>query len=607
MSLHPNAVELNIQAQSLLKKAEGLHRAGQLARAKSIYENVLKIRPNSYHVFYMLGVLAFQSGDNAAAVDLFTNSVRIKPNFAEAYASCGVALHGMRRFNEAIASYDKSIAINPDYAGIYVNHGLALHDLGRLDAAIISFDKALAIKPDFAEAYSCRGNSLRDLNRLDRAIASYDKAIAIKPDFAEFHSNRLFCLAHSKSVDPRQLYLEHLAFGQLFEEPLRAKWKVHRNVKDPVRRLNIGFVSGDLRDHPVSSFLEPVLHFLAKKSTLSIHAYYNLATEDDVTRRLKRYFAHWHIVAGMSDTDLANKIRSDKIDILIDLSGHTPHNRLLTFALKPAPIQATWLGYPYTTGLTSMDYILSDQFWIPPEIAWQFTEKVVSLPAGMVFLPNAYAPPVGPLPALKNGYITFGSFNRVSKITTAVVALWSALLRSIPTARIAVGVMPPDAQDALIQSFAIESIALERLTFFARVGTLDYLALHHQIDICLDTFPYSGCTTTAQAGWMGVPTLTLAGETPPSRQSLIFMRHWGLDAFVASSNEDFVNKGIYWNEHIDKLAAIRLEMRARFNISAMGRPQAAADAMELASRNMWQRWCSALPPTAIDATKYTGA
>ncbi len=348
-----------------------------------------------------------------------------------------------------------------------------------------------------------------------------------------------------------------------------------------------------------------MLAHLASYPQLSLHAYYNNVIEDAVTRRLRGYLTHWHSIVGMPDDALAQKIRDDGIDILIDLSGHTGKHRLLAFARKPAPVQASWIGYPGTTGLSAMDYYLADRFFLPPgQFDGQFTEKIsVRLPAIAPFLPHESAPPVNALPALNNGYMTFGSFNRLSKITRSVIALWAQLLRALPDSRMLLGAMSQDGNyTTLIEWFAQEGIERERLDFHVRSDMNVYLEKHHNVDICLDTFPYNGGTTTCHALWMGVPTLTMTGSTPAGRAGVAVMGHAGLDAFVAHDAADFVQKGLSRAGDLAALSDIRMGLRERFARSAMGQPAVVAEGLARALRIIWQRWCGGLPPVAVDAS-----
>lgn len=579
-----------------------LHSQGQLDESLDVQKMTVKLRPDDHEAHFNLACGFHQQGLLDDAVRSYFVALGLQPNNAIAFSNLGNILKILGHFTEAESFCRQAIALKPDMAFAHNNLGNTLHAQGKFVQAQASYRAALELKPDWADAYNNLAITLKDQGYWGEAKDCYRKALAISPDWAAAHSNLLYCLSHDVQVEPRQLHAEHLVFGEQFEAPLRAGWVPHDNTKDPVRCLQIGFVSGDLYDHAVASFLEPVLKFLAEKQSLNLHAYYTHIIEDSVNKRLRTYFAHWHAVASLSDVELAKKIRTDGIDILIDLSSHTAHNRLLSFARKPAPIQATWLGYPGTTGLQAMDYHLCDRFFVPPgELDWQFTEKSAFLPASAIFQPSETAPAVNPLPALEKGYITFGSFNRPNKINASVIVLWSMLLNSIPNSRMVLGAIPQDNQDALTQSFAHEGIEPGRFDFCPRFNMPEYLALHHQVDICLDTFPYGGGTTTAHAAWMGVPTLTLTGETPPSRSGGTFMNQLRLNDFIATSIDDFVAKGNYWADHLAELAALRIEMRARFRTSAMGQSEPFADRLEATLRTMWQRWCQNLPADTIDA------
>ena len=587
----PNIKEINTLVS--------LYSQGRFAEAETLARSLTLRCPLHGFGWKVLGAALLSQGRTNEALPFTQKAVKLTPEDASAHSNLGEIQRIQGQLVEAESSQRRALALKPDFSGAHNNLGLVLLDQGRLTEAEVSLRRALTLNSDFADAHNNLGIVLGNQDRLSESITSCRRSLEIQPNIASRHNYLLFNLSHDLWVDPQQLYAEHLAFGEQFEAPLRGDWQAHNNIKDPVRRLEVGFVSGDLFNHAIANFLEPVLIFLAKKESLSLHAYYTHTIEDSVTQRLQTYFPNWHPVASLSDAALAERVRADGIDVLIDLSSHTRHNRLLTFARKPAPIQISWMGYPGTTGLQAMDYLLCDQFYIHPELAWQFTEKLAYLPASAIFQPSAYAPAVNTLPALVNGYITFGSFNRPNKLNASVIALWSMLLRNIPNARMVLGAIPPDRQDALIQSFVDEGIEPSRLIFYPRASESDYMALHHQVDICLDTYPYGGGTTTAHAAWMGVPTLTLAGETPSSRVGATLANQFGLNQFIATSIEDFVDKGRYWVHHIDELAAIRLEMRARFKASAMGQPEPFADSLEVTLRAMWQRWCAGLPAVSL--------
>lgn len=489
----------------------------------------------------------------------------------------------------------------PNDAQAHTNLGASLRIAGRLDDALAALQRSVAIDPRSAAVYNNMGNVLAALGRINESVQCFRQALSITPSFAGAFSNLLFWLSHSDAIDAQSLFAEHCNFGHRYEAPLRAYWPQHTNERNPARCLRVGFVSGDLYHHAVANFIEPVLMHLARSEQLSMHAYSNHEVNDRVSQRLRGYMTEWHAIAGLSDEALAHKIQADGVDILIDLSGQTARNRLLAFARKPAPVQISWIGYPCTTGLRSMDYYFADRFKLPPgEFDDQFTEALVYLPASAPFLPFDRAPAVGSLPALNNGYVTFGSFNRLAKLNRSVIAVWSRLLRALPDSILLLGGMPKISEYGnLVTWLAEEGIGRERLRFHERNDMTSYLGLHQQIDICLDTFPYTGGTTTCHALWMGVPTLTIAGATAASRAGAAVLGRVALEGFTANDADDFVRIGIGWAKNLPALAAIRAGMRDRFAASAVGQPDVIAAAVERALRIMWQRWCEGLPAASF--------
>lgn len=598
LEIEPNYADAHSNLGITLKEL------GRLNEAETNFRKALQIKPDFVEAHYNLGNTLKELGRLDEAEASYRKALEIKPDFVEVHSNLGITLHELGRLGEAEVSFQGALQLKPDYAAAHSNLGITLKELGRLNEAEVSYRRALEIEPNYAKAHNNLGDSLQHMNRLDEAEVSYRRALEIEPVFDMAYSNLLFCLLHNETADAETLFSEHLRFGEQFEAPLRTSWPQHSNSRNPDRCLQVGFVSGDLRNHVVASFIEPVLAHLAGYPQLSLHAYSNHGMDDSITQRLRGYFAHWRPIAGLSDTVLAENIRADGIDILIDLSGHTNKNRLLAFARKPAPVQASWMGYPGTTGLRAMDYYLADRFLLPPgQFEGQFTEKIVRLPANAPFLPFEGAPPVNTLPALSNGYVTFGSFNRLSKLNLPVIALWSQLIRALPDSKIVLGAMPEEGKyDTLIDWFAQEGIARERLTFHARCDMGTYLSLHQQVDICLDTFPYNGGTTTCHALWMGIPTLTLTGDTLPGRVGAGILGHVGLESFVAHGAEDFVQKGLSWAGNLAALSGIRTGLRERFAQSAMIHPAVVAAGLERALRIMWQRWCTGLPPESFEVS-----
>jgi predicted O-linked N-acetylglucosamine transferase (SPINDLY family) len=577
---------------------------GRLDEADAHLQLALHINPDDATTHDNRGKLLCYLGRLNEAEASYRKALQIAPNDAGIHLNLGKVLMHLIRRDEAEACFRRALEISPHDIEIHNNLGLALQDQGHLEEAETCYRSILRTHPDNAGAITNLGHILLSLGRSDEAEACFRKALLANPDHAPLHSNLLYFLLLSSTADKKSIFSEHAGFGEQFEPRLRGHWPEHTQSRDPERCLQIGFVSADLYNHAVASFVEPVLTHLSDCPHLSLHAYYSHVINDPVTQRLRGRFAHWNPVYDMSDAELAEKIRADGIDILIDLSGHTAGNRLLTFARKPAPVQASWVGYPGTTGMHAIDYYLGDRFFLPPgQFEGQFTEKIVYLPANAPYLPIKNAPPVNALPALSNSHTTFGSFNRSNKLSREVIALWSQLLRALPNSRMLLGGMPrTSSNDTLVVWFAEEGIERSRLDFYPRSDMGSYLRLHQQVDICLDTFPYNGGTTTLHALWMGVPTLTLAGSTAAGRSGASILGHAGLESFVAHDATDFMKKGLFWAGNLAELSDIRAGLRERFAKSARGQPAVVTAGVERALRMMWQRWCANLPAESFEVS-----
>ena len=571
------------------------------------------------------------------AVTSYGHALKFEPDNSETHNNLGVVLQELKAFDEATAAYERALELNPKNTSALCNLGSTQQAQDQIELAkqtylavieidaefdrahfalgnchslmnepllaLESYHKTLAINPDYRDAYVNISATFSNIGRIEEAIETCRKGLAVCPLWETLFSNYLFLLSHSTEIDPQALFAEHQRFSDTFETHIAKGHKDHRNVRDPLRTLKVGFVSGDLLNHPVPHFLIPILENIVDEDRLSLYAYHNNPKNDDITERLREVIPHWRQVEHLSDPDLGQLIRDDGIDILIDLSGHTGKNRLLMFAAKPAPIQASWIGYPLTTGLQSIDYYLGDQYFTPPdELGDQFSEKLLLLPACVPFLPSKLAPAVQPAPVLTNGYITFGSFNRTNKINRQVIARWARVLRAVPDAKMIVAAMPKsEAPPQLAAWFAEEGIAPERLTFEGRTGMAQFMAIHHRIDICLDAFPYCGSTTTLHALWMGVPTLTTAGPTMPSRAGNMIMRQVELDDFIATDEDDLVRKAVAVAANPMLVGAYRFSMRHRLERSVLGRPKLITEALKNGLRIVWQRWCEGLPPVSFEA------
>lgn len=572
----------------------------QWNEAIASYRRALLINPKLVDAHYNLGLSLFFQGDSSDALACFRKAIFLNPDFAGAHNAEGLVHRERAHWNEAIAAHQRALSIDPGLAEAHDSLGTIFQHQNRLGDAIACFRKAVSIRPDFASAYSNLGMALALLGRHDEAVAAFRRALSISPDLMLAHSNLLFHLSHDPGVTPEEVFAEHRAFGDRFEGPFRGRWLHHRNLPDPGRTLRVGFVSADLRTHAVSSFVEPLWAAL-DSGQVEIWAYSNHLLEDDVTLRLKGLAHRWRKVAVMSDEELAVQVRKDEIDILFDLSGHTAGHRLLAFARKPAPIQVSWIGNPNTTGLNAIDYYLADRFSAPPGLLDSlFTEKIVRLPSRALFQPLDRAPAVNGLPALESGVLTFGSFSRSDKLAERVVALWSRVLNAVPESRMLLGgLSDASRQEDLVEQFARNGVDRGRVVFHPRVGMREYLALHQQVDLILDTFPFCGLTTSCHAAWMGVPVLTLAGKTMASRVGLFVNSNIGLPEFITESEDAFVTQAVRWSRRLPELAALRASLRPRVLASPLCQTQAFARWLELALRTMWRRWCEEKPPESF--------
>ncbi|MFO1424658.1 MAG: tetratricopeptide repeat protein [Candidatus Competibacteraceae bacterium] len=595
-TLCPNDVEIWHDLGTLFT------RVGQPDNALPCYARGVEIDPARAEIWLDFSACAHALGHFEDACRHARRALALKPDYAEAYSNLGFSLSKLGHWQEAVASYRRALELKPDHALIHANLGNAFKGLGQLQEAVASYRRALELKPDHAEIHGNLGNALHDLGQPDKAVASYRRALELKPDYAMAFSGVLFCLSHMENVDPEAVFAEHLAFGERFETPLRAQWRPHGNDRTPDRTLRLGFVSADLYSHSVAYFIEPVWRAL-DQTRLELYVYNNRLQEDAVTARLKQLVGRWRQVARLSDQELAECIRADGIDILFDLSGHTAHHRLLTFARKPAPVQVTWIGYPGTTGLRAMDYKLTDLSAPSGMFDHLYTEKFACLPVATLFEPAANAPEVNALPALTRDFITFCTFNRTNKLGHQVIALWSKVLCVLPTSRMLIGSITDDGLKAsLTEMFARHGINPDRLEFHPRIGLRDYLRLHHEVDIMLDTFPYTGGTTTNHALWMGVPVLTLTGPSRVHCQSARVLWRLGLPEWVAATEDQFVSLAVHWANHPSELAMLRAGLRERFNSNPLCRPETMTHNFEKAIRIMWRRWCAGLPPERFEVT-----
>ncbi|WP_338763625.1 tetratricopeptide repeat protein [Massilia sp. METH4] len=621
----------NVQAH--IDFAAVLHQLGLDDEALAHLRDALRIDPQSWLAAGNLGGLLVELGRHAEAVPLLRQALEIKPDYAFALNNLGTALHTLGQRDTAVDYFRAAIGADPGFIDAYRNLSVVLSQLGRHRESFENSVVAMALAPDDAELLLNLANAQAAMGQLDRSIAHLRKAarldpkaanirsnlahylsvagdtaaaiemsrqaIALDPAFTGAHSNLLFYLAHG-DADIAASRAAHETYAKQFERQDRWIGR-HETDNDPDRRIRLAFISGDLYHHAVANFIRPVLEQLRHDPSLELVIYYTNTVNDSVNAALRASVPLWRDVSDLADDALEALIRADRIDVLVDLSGHTGFNRLHVLARKPAPVQVTWIGYPGTTGLRAVDYFLTDPHLLPPgRFDDHYSERIAYLPASAVFQPADEQVDVNPLPALHNGHLTFGSFNRANKIHAGVVQLWAKVLAAVPDSRLLLGALTSDGQKAAMrEQFQAAGIGGERLVFHERGSMRDYLALHHQVDLCLDTFPYTGGTTTLHGLWMGVPIVTLAGATTSGRTSAAILSHLGLNDFIAETPEQFVRAAAGWAGRTEELAALRAALRERLEQSALARPDRLAANLSAMVRLMWHRWCSGMPADTL--------
>ena len=613
----PGALALYLQALSLTPASARVHlnignvrlAMGDALAAQSEYQRAIELDPQHAGAHFNLGNAQLQGKEPFAAQRAYQRALALKPDFVDAWVALGNVQGDLGDVAAAVLSNQRAAALAPGSVAIQANLAAAYRTAGRLEEAAQTYAAVVALQPRDAAQRCELANVQRELGQIEAAVQTCREALEVDPQSAGTYSLLLFCLSHSPHVDSATLFKEHLGFAERFEAPLFASSaphvRPHPNDRSPDRVLNVAFVSADLCNHAVASWFEPLLKLLVQDPTLAVTIHDTGGIDDAVSARMKQGVVRWLNVVELSPQALAEKVRADGVDVWVDLTGHTPGHRLLSFAQKPAPVQMSWIGYPGTTGLSSMDYYVGDACYLPPgEFDALFSEKIIRLPANAAFSPLEDSPPVNALPALSNGYVTLASFNRLDKIGHDVVVLWARLLHALPSARMMLAGMPQSGgHEQVLAWFAGEGIAAERLAFHPRSSMQDYLRLHHQADLCLDTFPYGGGTTTCHALWMGVPTLTLVGQGPAGNTSRSALLHLGLaDEFVARDAADFVQKGLACVQNLARLAACRHSLRERFAQSPLSQPPVVAAAISVAMRQAWQRWCQGLEPVSFSAS-----
>ncbi|MES2354250.1 MAG: tetratricopeptide repeat protein [Pseudomonadota bacterium] len=617
-----------------LLAATQYYEQGQLLDAEASCRLALQYAPEDYAAMHMLGVVLVQLGrtfegdlllqhsiandfapvqfrinyarilaslnNHTAANEWLENACTLAPNDDALLNETGLALKQAGQLDKALEYFARSVELNPENIEYLFNLATVHKVQGRLDTAMAIYQQILALNPFHVEAGRYRASCFSARGDIDTSISMLKDLRAQHPDNAAVFDNLLMGLHYDATCSRDNLLTWHAEFDRQFsvsENEIRP----HLNQPDAMRRLRVGYVSGDLCDHVLQNFFEPVLanHDAA---VVDIYCYHN-GSDDQVSARYKGYGCHWRNISDLDDHEAEHQICEDRIDILVDLSVHSGKNRLLMFAHKPAPVQVTWMGYASTTGLTAIDYRITDECLDPPEASNSFGPEL-PLRLGSNFI--CFQPPnesleVNALPAKTAGYITFGSLNRQNKINRTVLELWARVLAAVPDSHLlVVDLADPQRLQEVHEIFAAQGVDHSRIEALPKVSLFDFMRLHHRVDVSLDPFPYTGGVTTIHGLWMGVPTITLASSLPIQRFGAMLLTNVGLSEFIAHSPEEYID--IARTIDLDRLATSRTELRGRLQRSPLADAPQLVCRLEGAYRHIWKTWCASRTPASGNTT-----
>jgi protein O-GlcNAc transferase len=604
---------------ALLKK-------GEYAEAIASAKKALAIRPDFAEAISVLGNALRESGRTEEAIEQYHKAIANRPAMPEIYVNLALALGTRQRFDEALAVIDKALELRPNWALAWSNRAKTLRDQGNLEEAIASARRAIAISPDLAEAQINLAGSLMDSGDVDGAldavrrsielgpeiatahnlaanvfkeagdiggaIAALDRAMELQKDDASFHSNKVYLLEYDPRCDAAGLLAEQRRWNDRHARPMKRLIRPHENDPAPDRRLRIGYASAYFRDHAQAFFLVPLFES-HDHERFEVYCYSDTDHPDAITERMQGCADVWRETTGLSPEELADQIRRDHIDVLIDLVMHMALNRALTFAQKPAPVQVAWLAYPGGTGLDTMDYRLTDPYLDPPGVDDAYRERSVRLPDTFwCYDPLRSEPAVNALPCLEKGFVTFGCLNNFCKVNKEVLQLWARVLRTVAQSRLMILCPEGRCRQLLLDLMQREGIHQDRVELIARCSRSQYLELYHRIDVGLDTFPYNGHTTSLDSYWMGVPVITLVGQRVVGRAGLSQLTNLGLTELIARTPEEYVRIAAGLAGHLPRLAGLRDTLRSRLRASPLMDGPRFARNMEATYRRMWIEWCA---------------
>ncbi len=577
---------------------------GELRGAVVYFERAADLKPDEFRFQVELASALHSIGAPGRAVGHYHCALVLAPRSVETLLSLSGVLLELGRTESAISACQRALKIDPDSALAHASLAAALFDQQKHEESVTICSRAIEIDPSVWQAHFQLGNALVGRGEIEAALECYRRTIALRPAQHVAHSNLVFLLSYVPGVSAEAIGKEAKAWAEQHAAPLAPAILEHSNDRARDRRLRIGYVSPDFRDHAVASFVLPLLEHHDGAGYEAI-CYSSARHPDLITERLRVSSDGWRDVTGVGDAEVADLVRSDGIDVLVNLAMHSGGGRPLLFARKPAPVQICWLAYVGTTGLSTMDYRVTDPYLEPPGVGMGWcAETPLQLPDTFwCYEPLEPAPHVNELPALSSGQVTFGSQHSFHKIHVGVLALWARVLRSVEGSRLVMHA--PEKQHAgILEIFEQKGVSSSRIEFLPRRPRNEYLCAYHRIDVSLDTFPYNGATTSLDAWHMGVPVLSLLGQTPVGRAGLSIASNLGLPEVIATSEDDYVKAAVNLTGDLSRLSALRAGLRDRMTRSPLMDGPRFARNLENAYRYAWTTWCES-NPTVYHANTHT--
>jgi predicted O-linked N-acetylglucosamine transferase (SPINDLY family) len=578
-------------AQTYNNLSNALQKKGNWQEAVEAARQALALKSDYAEAFNNLGVGLFDGGKLDDAIAAFRQAIDQRPSFAEALFNLGNACTRMEEWDEAIANFRQSLTISPENSLAHLKLGEAFMERGRLEEAIHFYKQAMALKPDFAEAFVLYAGALRERGEIDQSMDYFRRGIELNPDLYFAYAGLLYASHAHPDYDSAAILREHLRWSDHFARPLKQFIKPHQNDPSPERRLRVGYVSADFKEHVAGRNFLPLLQ-AHDHSAFEIFCYSNVGKPDGLTQQIRFLCDRWQNIAGLDDEQLAEMVRKDQIDILVDLSLHSGGNRLLAFARKPAPVQVSYLGYCSTTGLDTIDYRISDPYMDGPDADLScYSEQTCRLPRSYwCYNPGEAVLPVSALPAIKAGHVTFGCLNTFTKVTTAALDLWAQVLAAVPGSHLLIHTKPGHHLEKLKKRFEEQGVSSDRIEFVKRLSLSHYMEVYNWVDVSLDPFPHTGGITSCDSLWMGVPVVTLTGRTAVGRAGVSVLSNVGLPELIAATPEQYVSIAVDLARDLTKLAEMRAGLRRQMQASPLMDAPGFARDMETAYRSMWRTW-----------------